>query len=71
MTTNIKSLVLITFTVLFPSLTQANALLLGIDVTVGGNTTARYTNIVYDREDGERSIDASNIGIFVNFKLPH
>ena len=52
MTANIKSLVLIGFIALFPSLTQANALLLGIDFAGG-------------------SIDASNIGIYINFKLPH
>jgi hypothetical protein len=36
-----------------------------------GELGAKYTNIEYDREDGGRSVDASNIGIYINFKLPH
>jgi hypothetical protein len=36
-----------------------------------GEPGARYTNIEYDREDGGRNIEVSNIGIYINFKLPH
>ena len=36
-----------------------------------GEPGARYTNIEYNSEGGGRNIDASNIGIYINFKHPH
>lgn len=62
MTQNIKSLILIGFIALFPSLTQANALLLGIDVTVGGDTTARFT-------DGTKQQAGDGVGLHLGYEL--
>ena len=62
MTQNTKQLVLIALTALFPSITQANALLLGVDFTSGGDTTARFT-------DGTQQRAGDGAGFHIGYEL--
>lgn len=59
---NTRLLVLLALTAFFPSIAQANALLLGIGFTTGGDTLARFT-------DGTSQRAGDGAGLHIGYEL--